>query len=72
MSDFKNPNEDELAGTEQQPFVEHLIELRDRHPAALAVLVCFGVLALYPGPRPSSTTCWPCRWWAHFCPRART
>ena len=50
MSDFKNPNEDELAGTEQ-PFVEHLIELRDRLiRAALAVLVCFGVLALYPGP----------------------
>ena len=47
-----NPNEpdDELAGTEQ-PFVQHLIELRDRLiRASLAVLVCFGVLCLYPGP----------------------
>ncbi len=45
------PNEpDELAGTEQ-PFVTHLIELRDRLVrAAIAVAVCFGVLALWPGP----------------------
>ena len=44
----KNP--DELAGTEQ-PFVSHLIELRDRLiRAMIAVGVCFGVLALYPGP----------------------
>ena len=44
------PPEDELAGTEQ-PFVSHLIELRDRLVrAAIAVAVCFGVLALYPGP----------------------
>ncbi len=41
---------DELAGTEQ-PFVSHLIELRDRLiRAAIAVAVCFGVLAIYPGP----------------------
>lgn len=41
---------DELAGTEQ-PFVSHLIELRDRLVrAAIAVAVCFGVLTLYPGP----------------------
>ena len=41
---------DELAGTEQ-PFVSHLIELRDRLiRAAIAVAVCFGVLAVYPGP----------------------
>ena len=41
---------DELAGTEQ-PFVTHLIELRDRLVrAAIAVAVCFGVLALWPGP----------------------
>ena len=41
---------DELAGTEQ-PFVTHLIELRDRLVrAAIAVGVCFGVLALWPGP----------------------
>lgn len=41
---------DELAGTEQ-PFVSHLIELRDRLiRAAIAVAVCFGALALWPGP----------------------
>jgi len=48
MTDPQKP--DELAGTEQ-PFVSHLIELRDRLVrAALAVAVCFGVLAFYPGP----------------------
>ncbi|MDL5031913.1 twin-arginine translocase subunit TatC [Pelomonas sp. APW6] len=42
--------EDELAGTEQ-PFVSHLIELRDRLiRAMLAVGVAFGLLCLYPGP----------------------
>ncbi len=41
---------DELEGTEQ-PFVAHLIELRDRLiRAALAVAVGFGLLALWPGP----------------------
>jgi sec-independent protein translocase protein TatC len=41
---------DELAGTEQ-PFVSHLVELRDRLVrAAIAVAVCFGALALWPGP----------------------
>jgi sec-independent protein translocase protein TatC len=50
MTDSRKPDDDELAGTEQ-PFVSHLIELRDRLVrAALAVAVCFGVLALYPGP----------------------
>jgi sec-independent protein translocase protein TatC len=45
----KNP-EDELAGTEA-PFVSHLVELRDRLIRALiAVGICFGALALYPGP----------------------
>jgi sec-independent protein translocase protein TatC len=42
--------QDELAGTEQ-PFVEHLIELRNRlikSIIAVAVVAC--VLALYPGP----------------------
>jgi sec-independent protein translocase protein TatC len=49
MTDPLKPD-DELAGTEQ-PFVTHLIELRDRLVrAAIAVAVCFGVLALYPGP----------------------
>lgn len=43
-------SDDELAGTEQ-PFVSHLIELRDRLiRAALAVGVAFGLLCLYPGP----------------------
>ena len=41
---------DELEGTEQ-PFVSHLIELRDRLIRALiAVGICFGALALWPGP----------------------
>ncbi|WP_028997745.1 twin-arginine translocase subunit TatC [Azohydromonas australica] len=44
------PPKDELEGTEQ-PFVEHLVELRDRLiKALLAVGVVFGVLAFYPGP----------------------
>jgi len=47
-SDDKSP--DELAGTEQ-PFVTHLVELRDRLVrAAIAVGICFGVLSLWPGP----------------------
>jgi sec-independent protein translocase protein TatC len=46
-----NPeSRDELEGTEQ-PFVTHLIELRDRLIRAMvAVLVVFGVLCFYPGP----------------------
>jgi sec-independent protein translocase protein TatC len=41
---------DELEGTEQ-PFVSHLIELRDRLiRAVIAIGICFGALALYPGP----------------------
>ena len=41
---------DELEGTEQ-PFVSHLIELRDRLiRAAIAVGIAFGILAFYPGP----------------------
>src|SRR5262249_28127904 len=43
-------DQDELAGTEQ-PFVSHLIELRDRLVRALiAVGIAFGILAIYPGP----------------------
>ncbi len=42
--------EDELAGTEQ-PFVAHLVELRDRLVRALiAVGVVFAVLSFFPGP----------------------
>jgi sec-independent protein translocase protein TatC len=45
-----NEKPDELAGTEQ-PFVSHLIELRDRLVrACIAVGVCFAVLAFWPGP----------------------
>jgi sec-independent protein translocase protein TatC len=50
MSDPKQAPEDELAGTEQ-PFVAHLMELRDRLIKSLvAVGVVAAVLALYPGP----------------------
>ncbi|MEY2802545.1 MAG: hypothetical protein RL513_2130, partial [Pseudomonadota bacterium] len=42
--------EDELAGTEQ-PFVAHLVELRDRLiKAFIAVAVAGAALALWPGP----------------------
>jgi sec-independent protein translocase protein TatC len=41
---------DELAGTEQ-PFVTHLVELRDRLiRAVLAIGICFAALAIWPGP----------------------
>ena len=49
MSSDKGP-EDELAGTEQ-PFVSHLVELRDRLiRASIAIGICFGVLSFFPGP----------------------
>ena len=49
MSDSNN-TQDELAGTEQ-PFVAHLIELRDRLVRAmLAIAVAAAALAIYPGP----------------------
>jgi sec-independent protein translocase protein TatC len=45
-----SPKEDELAGTEQ-PFVAHLVELRDRLiKAMIAVGVVAVALFLYPGP----------------------
>jgi len=50
MSEKPNTPEDELAGTEQ-PFVTHLMELRDRLVRAMiAVGAAALVLALYPGP----------------------
>jgi sec-independent protein translocase protein TatC len=51
MTSPKGPDdEDELAGTEQ-PFVSHLIELRDRLIKSLiAVGIGFGALSLWPGP----------------------
>ena len=46
----QSTKEDELAGTEQ-PFVQHLVELRDRLlRAVIAVMLATAVLALYPGP----------------------
>jgi len=49
MSETPHP-EDELAGTEQ-PFVQHLMELRDRLVKALiAIGIAAGLLFLYPGP----------------------
>ena len=46
----KNSKDDELAGTEQ-PFVQHLVELRDRLiKAAIAVGVAGLLLAFFPGP----------------------
>jgi sec-independent protein translocase protein TatC len=45
-----HPQDDELAGTEQ-PFVQHLIELRDRLlKSIIAMAVAVAILALYPGP----------------------
>ena len=47
---MSSPQEDELAGTEQ-PFVSHLMELRDRLiRALLAIGVAFGLLCAWPGP----------------------
>jgi sec-independent protein translocase protein TatC len=41
---------DELAGTEQ-PFIQHLIELRDRLlKAVYGVAAIFAVLCFFPGP----------------------
>jgi sec-independent protein translocase protein TatC len=49
MSDSKDPA-DELAGTEQ-PFVQHLMELRNRLMYGIAGLaVCMIALAIWPGP----------------------
>jgi len=50
MSEPQKTPEDELAGTEQ-PFVAHLMELRDRLIRALvAVGIAAAVLAIFPGP----------------------
>jgi sec-independent protein translocase protein TatC len=49
MSDA-NKSTDELAGTEQ-PFVQHLMELRDRLLyGAAGLAVCMVILAIWPGP----------------------
>jgi len=50
MADSSTKDTDELAGTEQ-PFVQHLIELRDRLvKATIAVVIACVALSLYPGP----------------------
>ncbi len=50
MTSPKDEKPDELAGTEQ-PFVQHLMELRDRLiRAILAIGIAAAALALYPGP----------------------
>ncbi|MEO8250797.1 MAG: twin-arginine translocase subunit TatC [Burkholderiales bacterium] len=50
MPKLPHDKDDELAGSEQ-PFVEHLVELRDRLiKAVVAIGVVAGILALYPGP----------------------
>lgn len=50
MSTSPQDQEDELAGTEQ-PFVSHLVELRDRLIKALLAVGAVGiVLAIWPGP----------------------
>ena len=49
MSD-KSPNVDELAGTEQ-PFVQHLMELRDRLLYCIyGIAIAVALLAFWPGP----------------------
>ena len=49
MSDAPKSN-DELAGTEQ-PFVQHMVELRDRLMYGLCgLVVCMVLLAIWPGP----------------------
>lgn len=50
MSDSPTDKPDELAGTEQ-PFVQHLMELRDRMiKAVIAIAIAAIALALFPGP----------------------
>ena len=50
MSDSSTPEKDEMAGLEQ-PFIQHLKELRDRLvKGAIAVAVVCVVLSVFPGP----------------------
>src|SRR5450830_111346 len=50
MSDPHTDKPDELAGTEQ-PFVQHLVELRDRMiKAVIAIGIAAAILAVFPGP----------------------
>jgi sec-independent protein translocase protein TatC len=50
MADPKDGVPDELAGTEQ-PFVQHLVELRDRMLYSIyGIALCMALLAVWPGP----------------------
>lgn len=50
MADSDDKKDDELAGSEQ-PFVQHLVELRDRLlKSVIAMGIAVAALALYPGP----------------------
>jgi sec-independent protein translocase protein TatC len=50
MADSDDKKDDELAGTEQ-PFVQHLVELRDRLlKSVIAMGIAVAALAFYPGP----------------------
>ena len=50
MADPKDGVPDELAGTEQ-PFVQHLVELRDRMLYCIyGIALCMALLAVWPGP----------------------
>ena len=60
------PKDDELAGTEQ-PFVQHLMELRDRLVKAMIAIGVAAALLFFPA-RASSTTFWRHRWW-RICPK---
>jgi sec-independent protein translocase protein TatC len=61
------PKEDELAGTEQ-PFVQHLMELRDRLvKAMIAIGVAAALLFFFPGPGELYDFL-AHRWW-RICPK---
>ena len=69
MSEPKTDPEDELAGTEQ-PFVSHLVELRDRLVrVVIAIGAAFAVLCFWPGPA-GMYDLLAARWWPP-CRRAR-
>ena len=69
MADSPKSKEDELAGTEQ-PFVTHLMELRDRLiKAIVAVAIAAAVLAIYPGPAHLYDLL-AAPWWPR-CPKVR-
>ena len=69
MSDSESKRDEPSLGPEQ-PFVAHLVELRDRLMRALiAIGVAVVILALYPG-LDSFTTSWRSLWWP-ICPKGQ-